>query len=159
MGSDEWQWGEMCATCLRLARRITRDSYAAEDVAQEAMLRAWRHRHNLREGDRRDQWLARIVRNEAARRHARAQPETVEQVDTAGGSEDPELASVSARLDVEVALAHLSSLDRDLLRLRYEEDLTQPAIATLLGVPEGTVKVRLHRARSKLFDQLKSRER
>ena len=37
-----------------------------------------------------------------------------------------------------------------LLRLRYNEDLTQAAIARRLGIPEGTVKVRLHRVRAKL---------
>jgi len=44
----------------------------------------------------------------------------------------------------------LSDRDRRLLRMKYEEDLTQAAIAHRLGIPEGTVKVRLHRARNKL---------
>jgi RNA polymerase sigma-70 factor (ECF subfamily) len=44
----------------------------------------------------------------------------------------------------------LSERERVLLALRYEEDLTQPAIAARLGIPEGTVKVQLHRARVKL---------
>jgi RNA polymerase sigma-70 factor, ECF subfamily len=149
----------MRATCLRLARRVTRDNYAAEDVAQEAMLRAWRHRHTLRQSECREQWLARIVRNEAARGRERRQPETIEDLDTTAAREDPNLLSASTRLDLKVALAQLTPLDRDLLRLRYEEDLTQPAIATMLGLPEGTVKVRLHRARAKLFEHLKSHER
>ena len=48
------------------------------------------------------------------------------------------------------ALELLSDRDRQLLELRYTEDLTQQAIARRLGIPEGTVKVRLHRARDKL---------
>ena len=44
----------------------------------------------------------------------------------------------------------LSERDRQLLEMRYEEDLTQGMIARRLGIPEGTVKVRLHRARAKL---------
>jgi RNA polymerase sigma-70 factor (ECF subfamily) len=54
------------------------------------------------------------------------------------------------RADVQAALRRLSRRDRELLALRYGEDLTQAAIAVRLGIPEGTVKVRLHRARDKL---------
>ncbi len=43
-----------------------------------------------------------------------------------------------------------TSRERELLEMRYQEDLTQAAIADKLGIPEGTVKVRLHRARNKL---------
>ncbi len=54
------------------------------------------------------------------------------------------------RADLHAALQRLSDRDRQLLELRYTEDLTQSAIAQRLGIPEGTVKVRLHRARNKL---------
>ncbi len=54
------------------------------------------------------------------------------------------------RADLQAALERLSDRERVLLSLRYEEDLTQPAIAARLGIPEGTVKVQLHRARLKL---------
>lgn len=52
--------------------------------------------------------------------------------------------------DLQAALRRLSERDRRLLAMRYVEDLTQAAIARRLGIPEGTVKVRLHRARNKL---------
>lgn len=52
--------------------------------------------------------------------------------------------------DLQAALRRLSQPDRRLLAMRYVEDLTQAAIASRLGIPEGTVKVRLHRARNKL---------
>jgi RNA polymerase sigma-70 factor (ECF subfamily) len=52
--------------------------------------------------------------------------------------------------DLQAALQRLSERDRKLLAMRYVEDLTQAAIARRLGIPEGTVKVRLHRARKKL---------
>jgi RNA polymerase sigma-70 factor, ECF subfamily len=52
--------------------------------------------------------------------------------------------------DLHEAMERLSERDRRLLEMRYEEDLTQGAIARRLGIPEGTVKVRLHRARAKL---------
>lgn len=52
--------------------------------------------------------------------------------------------------DLHAALDRMSDRDREILELRYEQDLTHPAIASRLGIPEGTVKVRLHRAREKL---------
>ena len=55
-----------------------------------------------------------------------------------------ELADLHAALDL------LGERDRRLLEMKYEEDLTQGMIARRLGIPEGTVKVRLHRAREKL---------
>ena len=53
--------------------------------------------------------------------------------------------------DLHEALEHLSERERRLLEMRYQEDLTQGAIALRLGIPEGTVKVRLHRVRQKLL--------
>jgi RNA polymerase sigma factor (sigma-70 family) len=54
------------------------------------------------------------------------------------------------RADLHAALGSLSERDRGLLEMRYREDLTQGAIAARLGIPEGTVKVRLFRARARL---------
>jgi RNA polymerase sigma-70 factor (ECF subfamily) len=53
-------------------------------------------------------------------------------------------------VSVQQALSALTLEERRLIDLRYEDDLAQPAIAELLGVPEGTVKVRLHRLRQRL---------
>jgi RNA polymerase sigma-70 factor (ECF subfamily) len=58
------------------------------------------------------------------------------------------------RVSVRSALAELSAQDRALLHLRYEEDLTQPSIARMMDMPEGTVKVRLHRLRARLMPTL-----
>lgn len=59
------------------------------------------------------------------------------------------LATVE-RADLHAALNRLDKRERQLVRLRYDEDMTQAAIARRLGIPEGTVKVRLHRVRAKL---------
>jgi RNA polymerase sigma-70 factor (ECF subfamily) len=147
---DGWEWGEAHRVCLRLAYRYASNPSEAEDIAQDALLRAWRRRATLREADRRNQWLGTIVRNEAFRQHARVRPDPTALIETYEGAEDAQVVATVERADLHAALKLLSLRDRELLELRYEEDLTQSAIARKLGIPEGTVKVRLHRARDKL---------
>lgn len=147
---DGWEWGEAHRVCLRLAYRYASNPSEAEDIAQDALLRAWRRRSTLRETDRRNQWLGTIVRNEAFRQHARVRPDPTSIIETYEGAEDAQVVATVERADLHAALKRLSERDRELLELRYEEDLTQSAIARKLGIPEGTVKVRLHRARDKL---------
>lgn len=148
--NDGWEWGEAHRVCLRLAYRYASNPSEAEDIAQDALLRAWRRRSTLRETDRRNQWLGTIVRNEAFRQHARVRPDPTSKIETYEGAEDAQVVATVECADLHAALKRLSERDREMLELRYEEDLTQPAIARRLGIPEGTVKVRLHRARDKL---------
>jgi RNA polymerase sigma-70 factor, ECF subfamily len=150
VSDDGWEWGEAHRVCLRLAYRYASNPSEAEDIAQDALLRAWRRRSTLREADRRNQWLATIVRNEAFRQHARVRPAPTSEIETYEGAEDAQVVATVERADLHAALERLNERDRQLLELRYGEDLTQSAIARRLGIPEGTVKVRLHRARDKL---------
>jgi RNA polymerase sigma-70 factor, ECF subfamily len=147
---DGWEWGEAHRVCLRLAYRYASNPSEAEDIAQDALLRAWRRRSTLRDSERRNQWLASIVRNEAFRQHARTRPDPTAKIELQEGAEDEQVLAAVELADLHAALARLSERERKLLELRYEEDLTHPAIARRLGIPEGTVKVRLHRARNKL---------
>jgi len=147
---DGWEWGEAHRVCLRLAYRYASNPSEAEDIAQDALLRAWRRRSTLREPDRRNQWLATIVRNEAFRQHARVRPDPTDTIELSEGAEDSRVVAAVELADLHQALKKLSEKDRDLLEMRYQDDLTQGAIARKLGIPEGTVKVRLHRARNKL---------
>ncbi|HWW67244.1 MAG TPA: sigma-70 family RNA polymerase sigma factor [Solirubrobacterales bacterium] len=149
-GDDGWEWGEAHRVCLRLAYRYASNPSEAEDIAQDALLRAWRRRSTLRDGDRRNQWLATIVRNEAFRQHARIRPDPIATIELQEGADDERVVATVERADLHAALGRLPDKDRQLLLLRYDEDLTQAAIASRLGIPEGTVKVRLHRARDKL---------
>jgi len=114
------------------------------------LLRAWRRRSTLRDSDRRNQWLAEIVRNEAFRQHARVRPDPTATIEFYEGAEDERVLRTVELADLHEAMERLSERERKLLEMRYEEDLTQGAIAVRLGIPEGTVKVRLHRARAKL---------
>jgi RNA polymerase sigma-70 factor (ECF subfamily) len=148
-----WNWREALSTCSRLARRYASEA-DADDVAQEAVLRAWRFRTELRRGDRLEPWLATIVRNEAARQRGKPRPEPVAEMDAAHGAEDENILAVTDRADLKDAMSRLDDSERAMLHLRYGRDLTQLAIARTLNLPEGTVKVGLHRARAKLYRTL-----
>jgi RNA polymerase sigma-70 factor (ECF subfamily) len=114
------------------------------------LLRAWRRRSTLRDSGSRKQWLSTIVRNEAFRHYSRPRADPTDEVEQFGGEDDELVAATVERADLQAALGRLLERERVLLALRYEEDMTHPAIAARLGIPEGTVKVQLHRARLKL---------
>jgi len=133
-----------------MAYRYASNPSEAEDIAQDALLRAWRRRSTLRDSGRRNQWLAAIVRNEAFRQHARVRPDPTSSIEFSEGAEDERVLAAVELADLHAALDLLGERDRRLLEMKYEEDLTQKTIARRLGIPEGTVKVRLHRARNRL---------
>jgi len=149
-GEGGWEWDEVRRFCVRFAYRYAKSPGEAEDIAQDALLRAWRRRSTLREAGSRKQWLATIVRNEAFREHARNRPDPVDTLESEHGADDERVLATVERADLHAALGRLDERDRELVQLRYDEDLTQTAIARRLGIPEGTVKVRLHRVRAKL---------
>jgi RNA polymerase sigma-70 factor (ECF subfamily) len=148
--SDSWDWDEVHRTCLRFAFRYAKSRTEAEDIAQDSMVRAWRKRTTLRKREARKSWLATIVRNEALREFARRRPDPTDTLEAWQGSDDERVLATVERADLHAALERLNKRDRQLVRLRYDEDMTQEAIAHRLGIPLGTVKVRLHRVRAKL---------
>jgi RNA polymerase sigma-70 factor (ECF subfamily) len=131
---------------------VLRDPEAADEAAQEAMTRAWRQRAKCHNPSHPGPWVAQIARNEALRlwhreeRHRQHAEEFMEEPLGGDSLEDQLIRRVSVR----EALATLTAEERELVNLRYESDLAHPAIADLLGLPEGTVKVRLHRIRKRL---------
>lgn len=94
------------------------------------------------------------MRNEAFRQQARIRPEPVPGVESEEAVDDAGVLSTVERADLAAAMERLNEHDRQLINLRYVEDLTQTAIARRLALPEGTVKVRLHRVRRKLRREL-----
>ena len=153
---ESWDWPLLRERCLREASRVLDDPAAAEDVVQEALLRGWRRRSTCASAESRLPWLLTITRREAHRWYSgprgRRERALEEAPELEGAPLDEEL--VLERLAVRRAVARLSPEDRRLLGLRYGDDLTQAAIAEELRLPEGTVKVRLHRLRSRLQKEL-----
>lgn len=135
---------------MRFAFRYAKNRTEAEDIAQDAIVRAWSKRDTLRDIGARKSWLATIVRNEALREFARKRPLPSDLIELIHGCDDDRVLATVERADLHAALERLNKRDRQLVRLRYDEDMTQEAIAHRLGIPLGTVKVRLHRVRAKL---------
>ena len=152
-----WDWGALRVRCLREARRVLTCERDAEEAVQEALLRAWRSSSKQREQGSELGWVLRITHNEALRCLARRQRRREFGTDTSELPErgaDEGVGALHDTLDVRAALDELAAEDAMLLRLRYERDLTQPRVAELAGLPEGTVKVRLHRLRGRLRERL-----
>jgi RNA polymerase sigma-70 factor (ECF subfamily) len=154
VAASDWDWSGLRSRCFREAARVLPRA-DAEEAVQEALARAWQRRDACRSPDAPLPWVLEITRNEARRligREARhGHRELVETLpEHADDDEDDEFAGAATRMTVEHALRRLGDRDQRVLRLRYAEDLTQGEVARLLGVPEGTVKVRLHRARRRL---------
>jgi RNA polymerase sigma-70 factor (ECF subfamily) len=126
----------------------------AEEAVQEALVRAWLRRDACRSPEAPLPWMLEITRNEArrllGRQARRASRELFDELTPSPEHQDGELSGTAVRVTVEQALGTLAEADQRMLRLRYADDLTQGEVARRLGVPEGTVKVRLHRARRRL---------
>jgi RNA polymerase sigma-70 factor (ECF subfamily) len=129
-----------------IARRILRDGYAAEDVVQEALVKAWREVRGLRDAGAFDAWLHRLVVN-ACRDHVRrARRRVIELPELLIEREEPrdDLAQLADRDELERAFLELSVEHRAVLVLTHYVGLPAPEIGRILGIPPGTVASRLH---------------
>lgn len=141
---------------FRAAYLIVRDAGAAEDVAQEAFIRAYRQMHTFRQGEPFRPWLLRIATN-LALNEVRSRGRRTGLVERVGAGaarfEDAPDNAVAARDEAETllrAIAELPEDDRVVLHLRYFLDLPEGEMAAAIGKRPGTVKSRLHRANKRL---------
>lgn len=147
---------------FRAAYLIVRDAAAAEDVAQDAFVRAYRQLHTFRAGEPFRPWLLRIVTN-LALNELRARSRRSGLLGRIGmfterSVEAPDVA-VAARDEASTllrAIGELPEADRVVLHLRYYLDLPEREIAAAIGKPSGTVKSRLHRASRRLRHVIES---
>jgi RNA polymerase sigma-70 factor, ECF subfamily len=148
-----------------LALRIVRSPADAEDVAQEAFLRAWRALPRFRGDSAFGTWLHRIVARRALDRavglRGRRLRETSleESRDLAERAASPPAeAPLSERLRLERLLGSLSAPQRAAVTLYYYEDRSVDQVASILGMPVNTVKTHLSRARAALREAWRREE-
>lgn len=132
----------------RIAGLITGRPDAAEDAVQEALLHAWRDLPRLRDVERFDAWLHRLLVNachDQGRRQRRFRAETPLGEEHHRATPDSAHA-LADRDELERAFRWLSVKDRAVIALRYYLDLSTTEAAEAMGMREGTFKSRLHRA-------------
>lgn len=137
-----------------LRRLCAGDAALAEDLSQEAFVRAWRGLQGWRGGARFSTWLHRVAVNVWLSQARRAPPVTGEDP----GSQAPLDGRVEARHDLERAFACLRDEERVALALAYGQDLTHEEAAEAAGWPVGTLKTHLLRGKEKLRQRLVPRE-
>jgi RNA polymerase sigma-70 factor, ECF subfamily len=149
---------------FNLARWLTRNDHDAEDVVQEAMMRAMRYMASCR-GDDAKAWLLRIVRNScftwlkenrpAERLFLDDEGDALGEIAGPDADEPLTIALRNAeRRQINDAIAALPAAYRDILVLREIEDLSYADIARIADIPVGTVMSRLHRGRRILKQKL-----
>jgi len=155
---------------LRLTQRILRNREDAEDALQTALLDALRHLDDFQGRSRFSSWLTRIALNAAfmrlrssRRRGETSLDEMVDrdtaprfQVVEARSNPEQECSVKEVRVLLAKALDSLGPLHGEVLHMFHVQELSAKEVARMLGVPVGTVKARLHRARSKLSRHLQA---
>ena len=152
------------ARVFHLARALTRDDAAAEDVLQDTFLAAWRGAAGFRGDGHVASWLYAIARNAAHRRGRRADQvatddRSLEALGAAAGWGQPDVAAAVTRSEdraaLDAALATLSDDDRAAIWLHHVLEESFDDTARVLGCSVAAVKSRLHRARLALAAALR----
>ena len=143
-----------------VARLILRDTDLAEDATQDALIRAWRDLPTLRDVERFDAWLYRLVVRSCAdigRRRRRWRSELT--IVTIESAEPDRAADLADRDQLERGLRRLSDAQRTILILHFYVGLSPGEAADVLEIPVGTAKSRLHYAIDALRAALAADER
>jgi RNA polymerase sigma-70 factor (ECF subfamily) len=138
--------------CMAIAFRILRDFDHADDAVQAALVTAWREIRALRDPERFEPWLHRILTNacyaEARRRTRWSERMRALPVEPVHGPDD--YLTVETRDQLERAFQRLTVEQRAVLVFHHYLGLPLPAVADRLGIPLGTVKSRMHHAKRAL---------
>jgi len=129
-----------------IARRVLHDPAAAEDAVQECLVRAWRDVRALRDPERFDAWMYRLLLNSCRDelRRARRRPVQVEIAEIDQTASDDAMGAVDRRDELARGFSRLSVEHRMALVLYHYLGLRPSEIARTLGIPEGTAASRLH---------------
>jgi RNA polymerase sigma-70 factor, ECF subfamily len=152
--------GDCSALAYRIALGVLRHPADAEDVAQDALIKAYHHRHELRQPERFRAWLVRVTwRLAIDRQRSSSRRERRELAAAASQLPEPSAEDAAVRREFQQRLdAAVDSIPGKLRRvvvLAGIEGYDMRETAALLGLPEGTVRSRLHRARKILAEKLR----
>jgi RNA polymerase sigma-70 factor (ECF subfamily) len=152
----------------RVARAILFDDAEAEDVMQDAYVRAWSHLEQFAGRSSFATWLTRIAVHEALARARRSRrlvqiedispraEETMKPLSPAEAGPEQRAIQQDLRNALETAMGTLTESFRSVLMLREVEELSTAETAECLGISESLVKTRLHRARTALRREMES---
>jgi RNA polymerase sigma-70 factor (ECF subfamily) len=131
-----------------IARRVIRDVDRTEDAVQDALVIAWRDLPGLRDPDRFDAWLYRLVIRAAISEAGRQRRSVANLYTLPVDLESPgdEYLAVGDREQLDRGFQRLPPEQRALLVLRHYAGFEPTEIAAILGIPPGTVRSRLHHA-------------
>jgi RNA polymerase sigma factor (sigma-70 family) len=146
------------AALVRLCTTVSGSSGAAEDLVQETLLEAWRHRHKLTDPAGADRWLAAVARNVCRRWHRRQAVEASRVVPDgcapkdgdAGAQQDAEADRVEMRALLRPALSALPSTTREVLIHRYVHDASYAEVGNRLGLSAEATAMRASRGKAAL---------
>jgi RNA polymerase sigma-70 factor, ECF subfamily len=129
-----------------IGRRILRDGHAAEDAVQEALIRGWRDLRSLRDPERFEAWMHRLLVNACHDQSRRSRRFEVEVPAISLDRTDPsdDYAGVVQRDELERAFLELAVEHRAALVLTYYVGMPANEVGQVLGIPPGTVYSRLH---------------
>ena len=145
---------------LTVARLVLRDGHQAEDAVQDALVRAWESLPRLRDPERWDAWLHRLLVRacaDQARRRRRHEAE-VRLIGIEPATGDP-ARSIDDHDQLDRGFRNLKPDQRTALVLRFYLGMTVPQVADALGVPVGTAKSKIHYAVEAMRAELEADER
>lgn len=138
---------------LGLGHRHLRDAAAAQDLVQKTFLRLHGARNDFRPGRELHPWLLTIAMNlirDEWRSRKRKPTAPLDQEPPCESENDAELIKQQRLQALRSALSQLSDTDRLIIELHWFQERPFPEIATILGISDGAVRVRAHRANAKL---------
>lgn len=144
------------------AHLILRQPDRAEDAVQDTLIEAWRDIRGLRDPDRLDAWLHRLLVRACQRHVKKEQQRRVTEIELpawVGARSGDATRALADRDEMERAFRRLTSDQRTILALVYYADLPLADVSVALGVPVGTTKSRLNRALAALRAALAADER
>lgn len=141
-----------------IAYKVTENKFDAEEVAQDAFIKAYHYLKGFKRGARFSTWLYRIVFNTAIsyKRKNKRVFQSIDHTENHPGESDNALEKDDKSIFIEQAMKRLNEADRLSLQLFYLKEFSLEEVADIMGQKVNTTKVRIHRARQRMADELKS---